>query len=72
MVGAVAVAALVVGAVVTGWVRSTGAPAGGPPVPSAPPTFRVDPAADGGAGLNVRYLDADGTVHRLDVKDFPR
>lgn len=72
LVGAVTVAALVLGAAVTGWVRAAGAPAGAPTTPKLPPTTWSDPGADAPAGMDVRYLDADGKIQRLDVKDFPR
>jgi hypothetical protein len=45
------------------------------PSPTAPPSAEVpplDPAAMGGEGLDIRYLDSDGKIKTLKVKDFPR
>lgn len=86
----VAVGALVVGVVLTGWARATGrgadaspgVPPAGPsrtaPTQTAPtqapptqaPSINTDPP--GPVGLDVRYLDSDGEVKHLGVKDFPR
>ena len=47
-------------------------------VPEAPPTPSPSPSAlpisvpAGADGLDVRYLDKDGQVKTLRVKDFPR
>ena len=73
--GAVAVAAVVVAVVLSGWTRSSAEPAPAT-APQAAPTPRarvalVDPAAAGSGGLNIRYLDEDGKIQRLDVKDLP-
>jgi hypothetical protein len=44
------------------------------PSPTAPPTEKV-PALDQGSvgseGLDIRYLDSDGKIKTLKVKDFP-
>jgi len=84
LLGPVAVGALVVGVVLTGWARSAGREAETKPAPptepaqstpAAPPTPiapRIKADLPGPAGLDVRYLDADGEVKRLGVKDFPR
>ena len=45
------------------------------PGPTAPPSAKVpavDPGSVGSEGLDIRYLDADGKVKTLKVKDFPR
>jgi len=73
--GAVAVAAVVVAVVLSGWTRSSAEPAQAT-APRAAPTPRetaipVDPAAAGSGGLNIRYLDENGKIQRLDVKDLP-
>ncbi|HEX8510007.1 MAG TPA: hypothetical protein VF635_11020 [Propionibacteriaceae bacterium] len=82
LVGAVAVAAIVVAAVVTTYARSSGvtverpeaAPAAPTQSPRPPQTGKldVDPGSVGPAGLNVRYLDEDGEIKDLGVQDFPR
>ena len=45
------------------------------PSPTAPPSAEV-PAPElgsiGGEGLDIRYLDSDGKIKTLKVKDFPR
>lgn len=40
--------------------------------PSTSPTPEQAEAETGVGGLDIRYLDADGRVKKLDVKDFPR
>ena len=82
LAGAVAVAALVVAAVVTTYARSSGAaperPNAAPAAPTQSPSpgqsgkLDVDLGSVGPAGLNVRYLDDDGEIKDLGVKDFPR
>jgi multidrug efflux pump subunit AcrA (membrane-fusion protein) len=94
MLGPMAIGALVVGVVLTGWARSAGRgaettpqtrPAGpvqsaptspssqpSPARPTAPKTPLIQPDLPGPAGLDVRYLDTDGEIKKLDVKDFPR
>lgn len=95
LLGPMAVGALVVGVVLTGWARSAGrgaettpeTPPAGPrqsaPTPpsstqpsgtrpTAPKTPLIQPDLPGPAGLDVRYLDTDGEIKKLDVKDFPR
>jgi len=44
------------------------------PSPSAPPSAQVpslDPGSVGSEGLDIRYLDSDGKIKTLKVKDFP-
>lgn len=100
MLAPVAVGALVVGVVLSGWARSAGrggdstpetqpagptqpAKASPPPRQSAPTqSAPITPAAPavpksnsdlpGPVGLDVRYLDSEGEIKHLDVKDFPR
>lgn len=79
ILGWAAVAALVVAGALAGRAWSSGAGAeaapGGPAAPSAParPSHAAPlPDAVPPVGLNVRYLDPDGKVKRLDVRDFPR
>jgi multidrug efflux pump subunit AcrA (membrane-fusion protein) len=79
ILGWAAVAALVVAGALAGraWSSGTGAEAapGRPTAPSAPAQpSRATPSGDAvpPVGLNVRYLDSDGKVKRLDVRDFPR
>lgn len=82
LVGAVAVAALVVAAVVSTYARSAGAvpqpPDAAPPAPTQSERpgragkLDLDPGSVGPAGLNVRYLDEDGEIKDIGVKDFPR
>ena len=43
--------------------------------PTAPPSATVptlDPGSVGSEGLDIRYLDSDGKIKTLKVKDFPR
>jgi hypothetical protein len=45
------------------------------PDPTAPPSPkgpRLDPGSVGSEGLDIRYLDSDGKIKTLKVKDFPR
>jgi hypothetical protein len=46
------------------------------PTPSAPSSRPADPRLQSGPtgsdGLNVRYLDADGSIKTLQVRDFVR
>ena len=82
ILGWAAVAALVVAGALAGRAWSSGggveAAPGGPAAPSAPSApaqpSRATPSGDAvpPVGLNVRYLDQDGQVKRLDVRDFPR
>ena len=32
----------------------------------------LDPGSVGSEGLDIRYLDSDGKIKTLKVKDFPR
>ena len=44
------------------------------PSPTAPPSAevpRLDPGSVGGVGMDIRYLDSDGKIKTLKVKDFP-
>lgn len=78
LVGAIALAAVVAAAAATGWARSTGRPSEPPvaappnPATAAPQAPTIDPNVSGVGGLNVRYLNSDGEIKHLDVKDFPR
>jgi hypothetical protein len=84
MVGLVAVAALVVGVLVAGWVRPGGSEEAKPAAPQEAPSVSPPPVGprraaprpevdvSGSSGLNIRYLDKNGRTRKLDVKDFPR
>ena len=48
------------------------APESPPPTPSASPSARPTAVPMGSEGLNLRYLDEDGEIKTLEVKDFPR
>jgi hypothetical protein len=65
----------VVAVVLSGWTRSSAEPAPATAPQAAPtPTAKVvpvDPAAAGPGGLNIRYLDENGKIQRLDVQDLP-
>lgn len=85
--GLAAVAALVVGVLVSVLARSadsdraepghaTGDPTPSVVAPTSPPTkprdAKVEAQVPGVGGLNIRYLGRDGQTKRLDVLDFPR
>ena len=78
-----AVTAVVVGALLSGCTSSPDAAEEATPAATTPsatkavPTVKPAKAKVGAtqvepAGLNVRYLDDDGTTRSLDVKDFRR
>ncbi|MBA3528425.1 MAG: hypothetical protein H0T91_03790 [Propionibacteriaceae bacterium] len=79
---AAAVVVVAVGAVLAGWVggadgdraEPVAAPSG-PAQPTAsdePEGSKISAAEPGSAGLSIRYLDEDGKIRSLDVKDFRR
>lgn len=85
LMGLAAVAALVVGVLVSVWARPSDSdrtmphgPTSGSttsaatPSPTKPRATTVDAQEPGSGGLNIRYLGPDGQTKRLDVKDFPR